>query len=152
MNLLLPSPDEARLQSGPADELLRQSEIGDFIASLLGCRKDDSIGVRGRHLARDVLTVSSSGLAQSSVSLLLQIVCSWVRTCFSKKERKIHMLSCEWLQMTVLLTNSSPCCNFLQVKFWISRNWEKHWSIEDKDLCKNFAGFGSAYYLTSWSL
>ena len=72
-NLLLPSPD-ARSLSCRAEELLRQSETGDFRVSLFECRKDDRIGVRGRHLERDdVSVVSSSGLAQSRVSPPLQI-------------------------------------------------------------------------------
>lgn len=73
MNLLLPSRD-ARSQSCLAEELLRQSEIGDFSESLFGCRKDDKIGVRGRHLERDdVSVVSSSDLVQSRVPPPLQM-------------------------------------------------------------------------------
>jgi hypothetical protein len=78
VNLLLPPSPEAKLESGPADELLRQSEIGEFCTSFFGCRNDDSIGVSGRHLERDTVS-SSSGLAQSQrVSLPLQ-VCPWLR-------------------------------------------------------------------------
>jgi hypothetical protein len=69
VNLRLPSPD-ARSQSCFVEELFRQSEMGDLSVSLLGCRKEDRSGVRGRHLGRDS---SSSGLEQSSVSPLLRI-------------------------------------------------------------------------------